>query len=106
MPLHPKFFMYLLRIRTFTYVTIVQLSNSGYLIWPIYKFYYSSCLLVQGPIQNQILLVVVMSLDSFNLEQLQIRIYMYWLMFFFFHYTLKPMRARAGPSTVLGTELM
>lgn len=82
MPLQPKFFMYLLRIRTFTYVTIVQLSNSGYLIWPIYKFYYSSCLLVQGPIQNQILHVVVMSLDSFNLEQFQVRVYRYWLMFF------------------------
>lgn len=51
-----------------------------------------------------------MSLDSFNLEQLQVGVYMYWLMFsFFFYYTLNSMRTRAGPvppSTVPGIEFM
>lgn len=53
-----------------------------------------------------------MSLDSFNLEQLQVEVYMDWLMFFFFlffYYTVNSMRARAGPvprSTVPGKEFM
>lgn len=65
--------------------------------------------LVQKPIQNHILHLVILCIESFNLEHFQVRVYRYLLIFFFFRETLNPMRAGAKPvlpSIVPGTELI
>lgn len=65
-------------------------------------------MLAQDPIQNHMLHVVVVSLDSFHLEQFQVGVYMYLVNVSLFHCTLNPMRAGAGPilpCTVPGPEL-